>query len=124
MPLGDIGPGYEVKTADTLDELREYYLKICAALYGERLLEERSYRALNILTGETLDLQVSEIKSPRRTDFMKLTAGDLSAEIETIEAEYRERLKARKEMETKLMALIKDYQGKTPRPERAEAAKR
>lgn len=118
MALGELlqGQGSEVKTADTLDEVREYYLKICASLYGERLLLERSYRALDILTGDELNPNYSEIKSPRRTDFMKLTAGQLSAEIETVEAEYRKMLKTRKAMETNVMDLIKEYQGQLPRP--------
>lgn len=99
----------EVKTAETLDELREYYLKMCANLYGERLLMERSYRAFDILVGDDLNTDYREIKSPRREDFITLTAEELSTEIETVETEYRERQKARKEMEANVLAQLKDY---------------
>ncbi len=112
MGLGELQPEQlgEVKTAETLDELREYYLKVCANLYGERLLIERSYRAFDILTGDGLNPDYSEIKSPRRPGFMELSAAELTGEIETVEAEYRKRLATRKTMEADLMALLKDYQ--------------
>ena len=120
MPLGEMTAEQsgEVKTAETLGELREHYLRVSGNLYGERLLLERSYRALDILTGDELNPDYSEIKSPRRTDFMELSAEELSAEIETVEAEYRRQLTVRKEMEANVASLIVSYQtqaeGKLP----------
>jgi len=120
MPLGEMTAEQsgEVKTAETLDELREHYLRVSGNLYGERLLLERSYRALDILTGDELNPDYSEIKSPRRTDFMELSVEELSAEIEKVEAEYRRQLTVRKEMEANVASLIVSYQtqaeGKLP----------
>ena len=112
MALGEmtVEQSGEVRTAETLDELREHYLRVSGNLYGERLLLERSYRAMDIMTGDELNPDYSGIKSPRRTDFMKLSAEELSAEIETVEAEYRKQLTARKELETNVVSLIKSYQ--------------
>ena len=101
--------GYDVPTAETIEDLQKVYTQLCNEIYDTRFAIERVYTELDAL--EQIDSRSNEkivfheVQSLQREDWRRMDADTLRAEIGKLEQVHRDAMDVLKGLESAATGL-------------------